>query len=40
MKVHCAVEVQLHAFLTAALDAGKWSTSCSGCFTPWGKNPQ
>jgi hypothetical protein len=28
------VEVQLHAFLTSALDGGEWSASCPGRFTP------
>jgi hypothetical protein len=28
------VEVQLHAFLTSALDGGECSTSCLGRFTP------
>jgi hypothetical protein len=27
-------EVQLHSFLTSALDGGEWSTSRSGRFTP------
>jgi len=33
------VEVQLHAFLTLALDGGKWSASVSGQFTPKVKAP-
>jgi hypothetical protein len=28
------VEVQLHIFLTLALDGSKWSDSCSGHLTP------
>jgi len=32
------VEVQLHAFLTSALDGGEWSSSRSGRYTP-GKTP-
>jgi len=28
------MEVQLHAFLTSALDGGTLSASRSGCFTP------
>jgi len=28
------VEVQLHAFLTAALAGGEWPVSILGCFTP------
>jgi len=27
------VEIQLHAFLTSALDGGDWSASHAGCFT-------
>jgi len=34
MNIHREVEVELHAFLTLALDAGKWSASCSAHFTP------
>jgi hypothetical protein len=36
------VEVQLHAFLTSALDGGEWSASFPAHFTPpppQGKNP-
>jgi len=32
-KVYGAVEIQLHSFLTLALDASELSTSCSGSFT-------
>jgi len=28
------MEVQLHAFLTSALDSGEWSASRAGYFTP------
>jgi hypothetical protein len=28
-----AAEVQLHSFLTSALDGGQWSTARSGSFT-------
>jgi hypothetical protein len=28
------VEVQLHTFLTSALDGGEWSASCPADFTP------
>jgi len=33
------VEVQLHAFLTSAIDEGKWTASRSGYFTPMEKSP-
>ena len=31
---HIGVPVELHSFLTSALDRGKQSTSCPGLFTP------
>jgi hypothetical protein len=34
IKTYWGVEVELHAFLTAALDGGEWSASRSGRFTP------
>jgi hypothetical protein len=34
MKKYWGVEVQIHAFLTFALDKGEWSASCLDCFTP------
>jgi hypothetical protein len=33
MRAYWRVEVQLHAFLTAALDGGEWSASRPGRFT-------
>jgi hypothetical protein len=39
MKTHWGVEVQLHAFLTSALDGGEWSASRPGCFTPKERSP-
>jgi len=33
------VKVQFHAFLTLALDGGKWSASCPSIL-PYGKEPQ
>jgi hypothetical protein len=34
MKAYWGMEVQLHAFLTSALDEGEWSASRPGRFTP------
>jgi hypothetical protein len=34
MKTRGGVDVQLHAFLTLALDGNGWSPSCPGPFTP------
>jgi len=34
MKTFWGAEVQLHAFLTSALDEGEWSASCPGRFMP------
>jgi hypothetical protein len=33
MKAHGGIKVQLHSFLTWALDGGEWLTSLSGRFT-------
>jgi len=33
MKIYWGVVVQLHTFLTSALDGGEWSVKCSGTFT-------
>jgi hypothetical protein len=34
MKTYWRSELQLHAFLTSALDGGEWSASRPGRFTP------
>jgi len=34
MKMQWGVEVQLHAFLSSAIDGGEWSASRPGRFTP------
>jgi len=39
MKTFEVVEVQLHAFLTSALDGGEWSTSRLGRFTSGERAP-
>jgi len=38
MKVYGRVMVQVHTFLTLALDGGEWSTTYPSHFTP-GKDP-
>jgi len=35
IKVHRKAEVQLHTFLTLALDGSEWSASQTSCFTLW-----
>jgi hypothetical protein len=39
MKTYWGVEVELHTFLTFALDGGKWSAMCPGHFYLEGKSP-
>jgi hypothetical protein len=39
MKAYWGVEVQVHAFLTSALDGGEWSTSRPRRFTPRERAP-
>jgi hypothetical protein len=34
MKAYWGAEIQLHAFLTSALDEWEWSASSPGRFTP------
>jgi len=34
MRTYWGVDVELHAFLTSALDGGEWSGSSPGRFTP------
>jgi len=33
------VEVQIHTFLTLALDRGEWSASRPAAFIPWQRTP-
>jgi hypothetical protein len=35
MKAYGGVDVQVHIFLTSALDGREWSASRPGRFTPW-----
>jgi hypothetical protein len=39
IKTYWGVEVQLHAFLTSAIDGGVWSASHPGRFTPKERAP-
>jgi hypothetical protein len=39
MKTYVGVEVHLHAFLTSPPDAGEWSASQAGRFTPRERAP-
>jgi hypothetical protein len=39
METYGWVEIQLHAFLTSALEDGEWSTSRSDRFIPKVKGP-
>jgi hypothetical protein len=39
MKAYWGVEVQLHEFLTSALDGGEWSASDPGRFIPRERAP-
>jgi len=34
-KIDGKAEVQLHSFLTLALDGSEWSASQTSCFTLW-----
>jgi hypothetical protein len=34
MKVYGGMKVQIHSFLSMALDGGEWVVSGPGCFTP------
>jgi hypothetical protein len=39
MKAYEGVDVQIHIFLTSALDGGEWSASRPGSFTPGERAP-
>jgi len=39
MKVYWGLGIQIHAFLTFALDVGEWSASCPSHFTPRKRAP-
>jgi hypothetical protein len=39
MKAYRGVEVQIHSYLTSALDGGEWLASRPGHFTPREKGP-
>jgi len=40
MKKYERKEAELHKFLLSALDAGEWSASRPGYFTPWRRHPR
>jgi hypothetical protein len=35
IEIRGKAEVQLHSFLTLALNGSEWSASQTSCFTPW-----
>jgi hypothetical protein len=39
IKTYGGVEIQLHVFLTSAIDGGDWSVSSPGRFTPEERAP-
>jgi len=39
MKECWEMELELHTFLTMALNEGEWSASCSYYFMPWERGP-
>jgi hypothetical protein len=40
MKTYWGMEVQLHAFLTSALEGDEWLALGPGCFTRWETAPR
>jgi hypothetical protein len=39
MEKYGGLGVEIHVFLTSALEGGEWSASSPGRFTPWERAP-